>query len=183
MDPRHPSGDHDVRPTDDQPPLRDQASRVPDVFIRTFWFAHRAVYRLTRGSLGLWRPPQGKLGRDAPRHDRPEERPAAHRDPRLLRGRPEPRHDGDERLAGARPGVVAQPPGEPGGDRRARRRAAHGPRPGWPRATSAPASGRSCASSTATSTPTPPSGRTRRPWSSWSRSARLPETRSAAGVV
>ena len=28
----------------------------PRWFIRLFWFAHRRVYRLTRGRLGLWRP-------------------------------------------------------------------------------------------------------------------------------
>ncbi|MGD9794981.1 MAG: nitroreductase/quinone reductase family protein [Acidimicrobiia bacterium] len=28
----------------------------PRWFIRTFWFAHRRVYRLTKGRLGLWRP-------------------------------------------------------------------------------------------------------------------------------
>ncbi|MDO8361933.1 MAG: nitroreductase/quinone reductase family protein [Actinomycetota bacterium] len=28
----------------------------PRWFIRLFWFAHRRVYRLTRGRVGLWRP-------------------------------------------------------------------------------------------------------------------------------
>ncbi len=28
----------------------------PRWFMRLFWFAHRRVYRLTRGRLGLWRP-------------------------------------------------------------------------------------------------------------------------------
>jgi deazaflavin-dependent oxidoreductase (nitroreductase family) len=28
----------------------------PRWFIRTFWFAHRRFYRLTRGRFGLWRP-------------------------------------------------------------------------------------------------------------------------------
>ena len=28
----------------------------PRWFIRCFWFAHRRIYRLTRGRLGLWRP-------------------------------------------------------------------------------------------------------------------------------
>jgi deazaflavin-dependent oxidoreductase (nitroreductase family) len=33
------------------------AARVPPRwFVRTFWLAHRSVYRLTRGRLGLWRP-------------------------------------------------------------------------------------------------------------------------------
>jgi deazaflavin-dependent oxidoreductase (nitroreductase family) len=34
----------------------------PRWFIRLFWFAHRRVYRLTRGRLGLWRPKPGKWG-------------------------------------------------------------------------------------------------------------------------
>lgn len=33
----------------------------PRWFIRSFWFAHRRVFRLTRGRVGLWRPkPTGK---------------------------------------------------------------------------------------------------------------------------
>ena len=28
----------------------------PRWFVRFFWFAHRRVYRLTRGRVGLWRP-------------------------------------------------------------------------------------------------------------------------------
>jgi deazaflavin-dependent oxidoreductase (nitroreductase family) len=34
----------------------------PRWFIRTFWMAHRLVYRLTRGRLGLWRPKPGGWG-------------------------------------------------------------------------------------------------------------------------
>jgi deazaflavin-dependent oxidoreductase (nitroreductase family) len=34
----------------------------PRWFIRLFWFAHRRVYRLTRGRIGLWRPKPGKWG-------------------------------------------------------------------------------------------------------------------------
>ena len=34
----------------------------PRWFIRTFWVAHRFVYRLTRGRLGLWRPKAGGWG-------------------------------------------------------------------------------------------------------------------------
>ena len=34
----------------------------PRWFIRLFWFAHRRIYRLTRGRLGLWRPKPGKWG-------------------------------------------------------------------------------------------------------------------------
>ena len=36
--------------------------QYPTWFIRTFWFAHRTVLRLTRGRLGLWRPSPGKWG-------------------------------------------------------------------------------------------------------------------------
>lgn len=34
----------------------------PRWFIRWFWSAHRRVYRLTRGRLGLWRPKEKKWG-------------------------------------------------------------------------------------------------------------------------
>ncbi len=34
----------------------------PRWFIRLFWVAHRRVYRLTGGRLGLWRPKPGKWG-------------------------------------------------------------------------------------------------------------------------
>lgn len=34
----------------------------PRWFIRLFWFAHRRVYRLTGGRVGLWRPKAGKWG-------------------------------------------------------------------------------------------------------------------------
>lgn len=34
----------------------------PRWFIRLFWIAHRRVYRLTRGRVGLWRPKPGKWG-------------------------------------------------------------------------------------------------------------------------
>jgi deazaflavin-dependent oxidoreductase (nitroreductase family) len=33
-----------------------KARLPPRWFIRLFWYAHRGVYRLTRGRLGLWRP-------------------------------------------------------------------------------------------------------------------------------
>ena len=34
----------------------------PRWFIRGFWFAHRRVYRMTKGHLGLWRPKKDKWG-------------------------------------------------------------------------------------------------------------------------
>ena len=34
----------------------------PRWFIRSFWFTHRRVYRLTRGRLGLWRPKRDRWG-------------------------------------------------------------------------------------------------------------------------
>lgn len=43
-----------------------KAPRLPPRwFVRTFWFAHRRVYRLTRGRIGLWRP--GRRGWGAAR--------------------------------------------------------------------------------------------------------------------
>ncbi len=40
----------------------DRAKLPPRWFIRTAWFAHRSLYRLTGGRLGLWRPKPGKWG-------------------------------------------------------------------------------------------------------------------------
>lgn len=34
----------------------------PRWFIRLFWLAHRKVYRLSGGHIGLWRPKDGKWG-------------------------------------------------------------------------------------------------------------------------
>jgi F420H(2)-dependent quinone reductase len=34
----------------------------PRWFVRTFWVAHRAAYRVTGGRTGLWRPKPGKWG-------------------------------------------------------------------------------------------------------------------------
>ncbi len=34
----------------------------PRWFIRLFWFAHRCLYRLTYGRMGLWRPKPGRYG-------------------------------------------------------------------------------------------------------------------------
>ena len=34
----------------------------PRWFVRTFWSAHRGLYRVTRGRLGLWRPKPGRWG-------------------------------------------------------------------------------------------------------------------------
>ncbi|MDP2292827.1 MAG: nitroreductase/quinone reductase family protein [Actinomycetota bacterium] len=39
----------------------------PRWFIRSFWFAHRGVFRLTRGRVGLWRPKQTGKGWGAAR--------------------------------------------------------------------------------------------------------------------
>lgn len=41
---------------------RDAARLPPRWFVRAFWFAHRRVYRLTRGRLGLWRPKKNGWG-------------------------------------------------------------------------------------------------------------------------
>lgn len=46
-----------------KPNLRGRAPRLPPRwFIRLAWFTHRALYRLTRGRVGLWRPRTGKWG-------------------------------------------------------------------------------------------------------------------------
>jgi hypothetical protein len=40
---------------------REQAPRLPPRwFVRTAWVLHRAMYALTGGRLGLWRPDAGK---------------------------------------------------------------------------------------------------------------------------
>lgn len=41
---------------------RASAWLPPRWFIRAFWFAHRRVYRLTRGRVGLWRPKADRGG-------------------------------------------------------------------------------------------------------------------------
>lgn len=38
------------------PESKHAPRRFPRWFIRGFWFAHRRLYRLTGGRLGLWRP-------------------------------------------------------------------------------------------------------------------------------
>ncbi len=40
----------------------DRAWLPPRWFVRSFWLAHRRVYRLTRGRLGLWRPNEHRWG-------------------------------------------------------------------------------------------------------------------------
>ncbi|HEY5882202.1 MAG TPA: nitroreductase/quinone reductase family protein [Nakamurella sp.] len=43
--------------------LRGRGPRLPPRwFIRLAWFTHRALYRVTRGHIGLWRPRTGKWG-------------------------------------------------------------------------------------------------------------------------
>jgi hypothetical protein len=37
-------------------PRTPRAWLPPRWFVRFFWFAHRRVYRVTRGRVGLWRP-------------------------------------------------------------------------------------------------------------------------------
>ncbi len=45
------------------PEIPAKPARVPPRwFVRTFWSAHRGLYRLTRGRLGLWRPKPGRWG-------------------------------------------------------------------------------------------------------------------------
>jgi F420H(2)-dependent quinone reductase len=40
----------------------ERARLPPRWFIRFFWAAHRAVYRISGGRLGLWRPKRGRWG-------------------------------------------------------------------------------------------------------------------------
>ncbi len=46
--------------------MPDQSNKKPRLpprwFVRSFWHAHRAVLRLSRGRLGLWRPKPNKWG-------------------------------------------------------------------------------------------------------------------------
>jgi F420H(2)-dependent quinone reductase len=42
---------------------RERGPRLPPRFIiRLFWSTHRAIYRVTGGRLGLWRPKPGRWG-------------------------------------------------------------------------------------------------------------------------
>jgi deazaflavin-dependent oxidoreductase (nitroreductase family) len=42
---------------------REHGPRLPPRFIvRLFWSTHRAIYRITGGHLGLWRPKSGRWG-------------------------------------------------------------------------------------------------------------------------
>ena len=43
-------------------PNSAQVRLPPRWFIRVFWVAHRRLYRLTGGRLGLWRPKPGGWG-------------------------------------------------------------------------------------------------------------------------
>jgi deazaflavin-dependent oxidoreductase (nitroreductase family) len=41
----------------------ERAPRLPPRwFVVTAWYVHRAIYRVTRGRLGLWRPKPGRWG-------------------------------------------------------------------------------------------------------------------------
>ena len=51
------SGERPNNPESPKPP-----SLPPPWFIRTFWAFHRAMYLLTGGRLGLWKPKPGKWG-------------------------------------------------------------------------------------------------------------------------
>ena len=42
--------------------LKKQAWLPPRWFVRSAWFTHRGLYRVTGGRLGLWRPKPGKWG-------------------------------------------------------------------------------------------------------------------------
>ena len=45
------------------PEAHEKAPRLPPRwFVRLFWHAHRGVYRVTRGHVGLWRPRRDRWG-------------------------------------------------------------------------------------------------------------------------
>jgi hypothetical protein len=88
-----------------------KARLPPRWFIKTFWHVHGRIVRASRGRKGLWPPRPRKWGCLTVHHDRPTQRQAAKRDPRLLRGRAQPRLDGDEWLGRGRAGLVAEPAG------------------------------------------------------------------------
>lgn len=50
-----------------KPAGTSEAKLPPRWFVRGFWFAHRRVYRLTRGRIGLWRPKKTGKGWGAAR--------------------------------------------------------------------------------------------------------------------
>ena len=160
---------------------RDEGTQDPDAeahsprlpprwFIRTAWIAHRAMYRVTGGRRGLWRPEPGRWGtmRLFTVGRKSGQRPRG--DPRLLRGRAQHRDDGDERLGRGRARLVAEPPGAAGCHDRGE---GHGRRcrsvATLPRVRNATASGRCGAPTTRTSTATRRAGRRKRRWSSSSR--------------
>jgi F420H(2)-dependent quinone reductase len=96
------------------PNRRDPPWLPPRWFIRLVWYAHRGLYRVTRGRIGLWRPKGTRWGTLRLTTTGGADRPGAQRDRRVLRGWLQPRHDGDERLGKGGAGVVAEPPGASG---------------------------------------------------------------------
>ena len=51
------------RLTADLPSAMAEAPRIPPRwFVRSAWVVHRAMYRLSRGRFGLWRPKPGRWG-------------------------------------------------------------------------------------------------------------------------
>ena len=53
---------HQQTPTNELPARTKPPGLPPRWFMVSFWFVHRAVYRLTGGRVGLWRPKPGKWG-------------------------------------------------------------------------------------------------------------------------
>ena len=123
LDPGQRMGSHQRLPTRPSTPpdrsgvriMTTESTKAPSVpprwFVRTAWIVHRAIYRVTFGRIGLWRPKPNRWGTMRLTHGRASQRPDTGRDPGLLRRRPEPGDDGDERLVGWRARLVAQSPG------------------------------------------------------------------------
>lgn len=62
VDPRPDAGEPDVAPAGEGRRDRPAPRLPPRWFIRAAWGAHRALYRVTGGRRGVWRPAPGKWG-------------------------------------------------------------------------------------------------------------------------
>ena len=50
------------QPAHDRQPAKDTARLPPRWFVRSAWYIHRGLYRVTRGHVGLWRPKPNRWG-------------------------------------------------------------------------------------------------------------------------
>ena len=159
-------------PTMTEPTPSSPTRLPPRWVIRSVWIGHRTLVRVTGTRVGLARPtPGGRFGMLRLTTVGRKTGQAARGHARLHRGRPEPRDPGHERLGVPGAGLVAQPPGQAGRDRRDRRRPRDRSTVGPRSARSASACGRPSrpsAASATTSTRSRAGGPARRPSSSWS---------------